>query len=119
VSPPLRQHWRYHVRMELTREERPAIYEVEQATWTRSAAKKKTCFFISRIGEPDSEERRFSDKLLKHIIDPVVDELGYEKPIRADHITKPGTITAQVFTHLWSADLVLADLTGANPNVFL
>jgi hypothetical protein len=79
---------------------------------------RKTCFFVSRIGEENSEERKFSDDLLAYIIDPVVGPLGYAKPIRADDITKPGTITSQVFDHLWTADLVVADLTGANPNVF-
>src|SRR5689334_10647362 len=78
----------------------------------------KTCFFISRIGAPDSNERKLSDKLLEHIVNPVVERLGYEKPVRADHITRPGTITTQVFRHLWLDDLVIADLTGHNANVF-
>jgi hypothetical protein len=79
---------------------------------------KKTCFFISRIAKPDSEERRASDKLLKFIVGPVLEQLGYETPVRADQITIPGTITTQVFELLWSADLVIADLTGHNANVF-
>jgi hypothetical protein len=84
-----------------------------------SGAKRiKNCFFVSRIGSPDSEERRFSDKLLTHIVSPVLSELGYDNPIRADQITTPGTITTQVFGNLWSADLVIADLTGKNVNVF-
>lgn len=78
----------------------------------------KTCFFISRIGDTGSPERDFSDKLLKYIIAPVLKKCGYETPIRADHITQPGVITTQVFTHLWNDDLVIADLTGSNPNVF-
>ena len=77
-----------------------------------------TCFFISRIGEAGSPEREFSDKLLKYIIEPVLKQSGYENPLRADHITQPGVITTQVFTHLWDDDLVIADLTGTNPNVF-
>jgi hypothetical protein len=78
----------------------------------------KTCFFISRIGDCDSPEREFSDKLLKYIVAPVLENCGYERPVRADHITQPGVITTQVFTHLWDDDLVIADLTGSNPNVF-
>ncbi len=78
----------------------------------------RTCFFVSRIGEPDSSERKFSDKLLKHIVCPLVLGLDYEAPLRADQITTPGTITSQVFEQLWTADLVVADLTGANANVF-
>src|SRR5450759_1441479 len=78
----------------------------------------KTCFFISRIGDPGSADRDFSDKLLKYILAPVLEKCGYETPVRADHITQPGVITTQVFTHLWDDDLVVADLTGENPNVF-
>jgi hypothetical protein len=78
----------------------------------------KTCFFISRIGDPGSAERDFSDKLLKYIVAPVLEKCEYETPVRADHITQPGVITTQVFTHLWNDDLVIADLTGSNPNVF-
>ncbi len=78
----------------------------------------KSCFFISRIGDPDSAERAFSDKLLKFIVAPAVRSCGYDVPIRADQITQPGVITTQVFAHLWNDDLVVADLTGDNPNVF-
>src|ERR1035438_4586551 len=78
----------------------------------------KTCSFISRIGDHGSPERAFSDKLLKYIVAPVLENCGYETPVRADHITQPGVITTQVFTRLWDDDLVVADLTGGNPNVF-
>ncbi|MGH9667622.1 MAG: hypothetical protein ACRD9L_24645, partial [Bryobacteraceae bacterium] len=56
--------------------------------------------------------------MLKYIVAPVLEKCGYETPVRADHITQPGVITTQVFTHLWNDDLVVADLTGGNPNVF-
>lgn len=49
---------------------------------------------------------------------PLLERCGYEAPIRADRVTQPGVITTQVFTHLWTDDLVVADLTGGNPNVF-
>jgi len=78
----------------------------------------KSCFFISRIGDAGSPEREFSDKLLKYIVSPVLEKCGYDTPVRADHITQPGVITTQVFQRLWNDDLVIADLTGSNPNVF-
>jgi len=59
-----------------------------------------TCFFISRIGDLGSAEREFSAKLLKYIIEQVVEFCGYGRPLRADHITQPGVITTQVFSHL-------------------
>src|SRR5438309_2110251 len=78
----------------------------------------KRAFFISRIGEADSPERKQSDRLLKYIIDPVLNDRGYDPSTRADQMTTPGIISAHVFKRLWEDDLVIADLTGGNPNVF-
>lgn len=76
----------------------------------------KTCFIISPIGEPNSETRRTSDKTLK-LISPVVTAAGYTLK-RADQITEPGLINNQVIKYLVNSRLVIADLTGHNPNVF-
>lgn len=38
--------------------------------------------------------------------------------IRADHIAEPGIITSQVIRRLNDSPLVIADLSGHNPNVF-
>lgn len=78
---------------------------------------KKICFFIAPIGAPGSEERKRSDQVLRHIIRPAAKEVGY-KATRADEISEPGTITAQVIEHVVDDDVVVADLTGWNPNVF-
>ena len=77
----------------------------------------KTCFVIAPIGEPDSDTRKRSDQVLRHIIRPAVKECGYQA-IRADEIDKPGIITSQVIQHVITDDLVIADLTERNPNVF-
>jgi len=79
--------------------------------------KQKLCFVIAPIGEEGSEIRRRSDQVLKHIITPAATECGY-KTIRADKISEPGMITSQVIQHLIDDALVIADLTGRNPNVF-
>lgn len=78
---------------------------------------KKKCFVISPIGEEGSEMRERSDKVLEHIIKPPVEECGYEC-MRADEISEPGIITSQIIQHLIDDDLVVADLTGKNPNVY-
>jgi hypothetical protein len=78
---------------------------------------KKICFVIAPIGDPDSETRKRSDQILKHIITPAVNECYYE-PIRADKISEPGLITSQVIQHIMDDPLVIADLTERNPNVF-
>lgn len=79
--------------------------------------KGKVCFVIAPIGEEGSEIRRRSDQVLKHIISPAAKDCGYET-IRADKISEPGMITSQVIQHLLDDPLVIADLTGRNPNVF-
>src|SRR5262249_44770150 len=40
------------------------------------------------------------------------------EPVRADHLSEPGRITSQVIQLLVEADLVIADLTANNPNVY-
>ncbi|ANI88837.1 hypothetical protein A9P82_05760 [Arachidicoccus ginsenosidimutans] len=77
----------------------------------------KTCFVISPIGEEGSTTRERSDQVLKHIITEAVNPLGYEV-IRADKISEPGIITTQIIEHIVNAELVIADLTEKNPNVF-
>ncbi|ABI64863.1 hypothetical protein Mmar10_0570 [Maricaulis maris MCS10] len=78
---------------------------------------KKSCFVISPIGDDGTETRKRSDQVLKHIIEPAAKDCGYEA-IRADKIDKPGLITSQVIGHILNDDLVIADLTERNPNVF-
>ena len=80
-------------------------------------AKKKICFVVAPIGEEESEVRKRSDQILKHVIEPSATECGY-KTIRADKIDKPGVITSQVIQHVVEDPLIIADLTGHNPNVF-
>ena len=80
-------------------------------------AEGKNCFVIAPIGESDSDTRKRSDQVLKHVIIPAVASLGYEA-VRADQIEKPGIITSQVIQHIISDSLVIADLTEYNPNVF-
>jgi len=72
---------------------------------------------IAPIGDEGSEIRRRSDQVLTHIIKPAAEECGYNA-IRADKISEPGIITSQVIQRLIDDDLVIADLTGRNPNVF-
>ena len=77
----------------------------------------KICFVIAPIGEPESDTRRRSDQILRHVIRPAVKSKGYTA-IRADEISEPGIITSQVIQHIVEDPLVVADLTERNPNVF-
>jgi len=78
---------------------------------------KRTCFVIGPIGDPESETRKRSNKLLKHVIAKAVGACGF-KVVRADQIADPGIITTQVIEHVIDDPLVVADLTEANANVF-
>jgi hypothetical protein len=84
---------------------------------TSTGSESRVAFVISPIGEPDSPERKRADQILKYVIEPAVQEFGY-KTLRADKDAKPGIITSQVINHLINEPLVVADLTGHNPNVF-
>ena len=78
----------------------------------------KVCFVISPIGEEGSKERKHADRVMNEIIKPIVgDKFGYEV-IRADKYPIPGQITPQIVELLTNADLVIADLSYRNPNVF-
>jgi hypothetical protein len=77
---------------------------------------KRSCFVIAPIGRAGSDVRKRSDQLIKHVLEPV---LGDRYEIRrADQLGKPGIITSQVIEHVVNDDLVAADLTSRNPNVF-
>jgi hypothetical protein len=76
----------------------------------------KQCFVIAPIGDPRSDIRKRSDQLIKHVLKPALGD-RYEIQ-RADQLSQPGIITTQVIEHVINDDLVVADLTGHNPNVF-
>jgi len=84
---------------------------------SKKSNNKRIAFVISPIGDPDSPERKRVNQILNHVIIPIASECGYET-IRADQISKPGIITSQIINHIMSDSLVIADLTGHNPNVF-
>lgn len=78
----------------------------------------KTCFVISPIGDDESQTRRQSDCVFEYIIIPALGGLGYDHPIRIDMDDKPAHITTEIIKNLVHADLVIADLSAVNANVF-
>ena len=83
---------------------------------TRSEDMKK-CFVVSPIGQDGSEIRSNADKLFKYVIKPVCEDCDFDA-IRVDQLNDANSITQTILEQLDSADLVIADMTGHNPNVF-
>lgn len=76
-----------------------------------------TCFVVSPIGEENSSTRANADKLCKHIIKPVCEACGFEA-VRVDQLNDASSITQTIIDQLDNAELVIADITEHNPNVF-
>ncbi len=79
--------------------------------------KEKVCFIICPLDKEGSEIRKRSNDVRDFIIKPVVEKYGY-KLIRPDEIATPGIIQIQIISHLLNSELVIADLSGHNANVF-
>lgn len=77
---------------------------------------KGTCFLLAPIGAPRSEVRQRSEDVREFVIKPAVESAGY-RLTRADELAAPGNITTQIIRLVVDAPLVIADLSGANPNV--
>lgn len=71
---------------------------------------------ICPLGEEGSETRLRSDDIFANIIKPVADELGYTVQ-RADYMTG-SIIMSDVIKMIKNTDILIADLTEYNPNVF-
>ncbi|MCK9550767.1 hypothetical protein [Aquamicrobium sp.] len=76
-----------------------------------------TCFYITPIGSPDSEQRKHSDLFLGSFIEPALQSFSLTV-VRADGIDKPGVITKQIIEYIVKSRLVIVDLSSHNPNVF-
>ena len=76
----------------------------------------KTLGFICPLGEDGSEARIRSDDIMENIIIPIAEELGYMVQ-RADRMSGSNVMT-DIINMLKESDIIIADLTDFNPNVF-
>lgn len=76
---------------------------------------RRSCFVVSAFGATPDDQRRHK-QVLRHLVRRVLGDRF--KVFRADEIDEEGLITHQIIEHLLEDDLVVADLTGLNPNVF-
>ena len=77
----------------------------------------KKCFIITPIGNTDSEIFRKTKGVIDSVIKPVLQEHGFSDIKPAYEITEQGTIGNQIISRIIGDDLVVANLTGNNPNV--
>lgn len=89
----------------------------DNAETNNSSVWDSICFYITPIGDEDSEQRRHSDLFLSSLVEPAVSELNL-RVIRADKIGQQGLITTQIIEHVRKSRLVIIDLSFLNPNVF-
>lgn len=75
------------------------------------------CFVILPLGAANSDVRKRSNQIFHHVITPAVEPLGF-KVTRGDTLEQSGQISSQIIEKLLNAELVVADLTDHNPNVF-
>jgi len=83
----------------------------------------KTAFIISPIGDkldargtPGRAAWEEGVQMWEDVFQPACARFGLEA-VRADKIAAPGEIPEQIFVLLRDAEVVIADLSGANPNV--
>ena len=77
----------------------------------------KKCFIITPIGNEDSQTFRKAKGVIESTIKPVLQEYGFDDVRPAYEINDPGKIGEQVIQRIINDDLVIANLTGNNPNV--
>jgi hypothetical protein len=78
----------------------------------------KTCFVICPIGAPGSAERQRTETLIEYVVSPALEPLGYARPVRPTNSISQGSSRTRFVQHIEADDLVVADLTDANANVF-
>ncbi len=93
---------------------------VFEGTITKSEAL-KTCFVVMPIGSGEMYEDYLNR--YENIIKPAIDGLKIDskqvyKSVRADFVSQTGSITRTILDYLFSSDVVIADLSDLNPNVF-
>lgn len=81
----------------------------------------RVCFVIMPIGSGDAYKTHLNR--YKNLIAPAIERIKHDgervfDAVRADFISSTGSITRSVLQHLYTADVVVADLTELNPNVF-
>lgn len=76
---------------------------------------KRTCFIVTPIGNEGSEIRRHIEGIIDQAIYPAIGDAFDIKVAHREY--KTGSINDRVIKSVYDSDLVIANLTGLNPNV--
>src|ERR1035437_2086613 len=87
-----------------------------KASAAAAATGNKVCFVIMPIRHEGTTDYDHFRALYNELSPPIANR-GY-RVVRADDIQRGGAITKDILLALAQADLVVADLTDLNPNVF-
>lgn len=79
--------------------------------------KGKKCFIITPIGDTNSPTFRKAKGVIESVIKPVLLKYGFDDIKPAYEILESGMIGNQIINRIVNDDLVVANLTGNNPNV--
>nr|VFK17051.1 MAG: hypothetical protein BECKLPF1236A_GA0070988_101607 [Candidatus Kentron sp. LPFa]VFK32389.1 MAG: hypothetical protein BECKLPF1236C_GA0070990_101656 [Candidatus Kentron sp. LPFa] len=83
----------------------------------------KSAFVIMPIGDQSYGDLRITETELRERYDHLIREALLKaspnlEVTRADDVAMPGNITSDIITRIMHADIVVADITFPNPNVF-
>lgn len=78
-------------------------------------AEKKTCFVVTPIGDENTAIRRHIDGIIDQAIIPAIEDEFQIKVAHREY--EIGSINDRVIQSVCDSDLVVANLTGLNPNV--
>lgn len=82
-----------------------------------AASRSKKCFIATPLGAVGSETRKKALGVIDSVLRPILED-DFEYEVIVPHeIDQLGSITEQIIIHLLHDDLVIANLTGLNPNV--
>lgn len=78
---------------------------------------KRKCFIITPIGNDGSETFRKAKGVIDSVLKPILSDYEFDDIKPAYEINVSGMINTQIINRIVEDDLVIANLTGNNPNV--
>ena len=89
----------------------------EKTSTAANGSGSKKCFIVTPLGAVGSETRKKAEGGIDSVLRPVLEKDFKYEVIVPHEIDQLGSITQQIIIHLLNDELVIANLTGLNPNV--